>query len=113
VTLAEFWEGRKWTLQGAQGEGAPSSNASNWNAMHCASAVSCTAAGEIESTSGNSTLISEWNRKGWLQVPSPDPGTGDGLNAIACTHGGSVCTVVGTYGASNGFDHTLAVRNWP
>jgi hypothetical protein len=111
VTLAESWDGRKWELQGAPGEGAPSSNASNWNAVQCASTSSCTTVGEIESTSGNSTLISDWNGKAWRQVPSPDPGTDDSLNGIACTSENSICTAVGTYGTSDGFGHTLAMRS--
>jgi hypothetical protein len=115
ILLAERWNGTTWKLQGKLGSGvSPEYNSASWNAVHCISASSCTAAGEW--TNDNEaqpyqTLISQWNGSKWRQVTTPSPNAnGNLLNAIACTS--SACTAVGVQGGGDSeTGDSLAMRN--
>lgn len=109
-TIAEYWNGSKWALQGAAGAGNPADSGAEWNAVKCNSATKCTAVGAWADPDINetpATLASSWNGTTWTQQSTPNPGTGtNALTGIACFNGGSGCEAVG-WAAPN----TLALKN--
>jgi hypothetical protein len=75
--FAEFWNGSRWALLGAVGDGDPPNAGAAWSAVQCQSAISCTAVeawadGSVNETP--STLVSTWNGTAWAQQPSPKSG---------------------------------------
>ena len=109
-TLAEYWNGTSWRLQGAIGSGNPASSGAEWNGVQCRSATKCTAVGAWGNERLNetpSTLVSTWNGNTWTQQTTPDPGNStNALTGVACPCGTPICEAVG-WAAPN----TLAMRN--
>ncbi|MGO9082840.1 MAG: hypothetical protein ACLQDY_28065 [Streptosporangiaceae bacterium] len=109
--LAEVWNGSKWSELGSSDEGIVTGDqdedGGEWEAVHCASASSCTAAGWWFGFPGPSyTLVNAWNGTMWAQQASASPdvnvanGTGaDSLNGLACLT--ATCLASGT-GNPNG-----------
>jgi len=103
VTLAETWNGARWSL-----EPTPNPSGSKRSALSgvsCTSATSCTAVGSYD----NVTLAEAWNGAKWSLEPTPNP-TGSkssSLSGVSCTSA-SVCTAVGSYDNSAGDTATLA-----
>jgi hypothetical protein len=110
-TFAARWNGRTWSAQGGAGGGErPGSDNAYWSAVHCASALSCTAVGQSTVDFGKpdsvtSALISTWNGKTWKQASAP--AVAGYLRGISCARSGTACEAVGVL-ASNA---ALAMSN--
>jgi len=115
-TLAEAWNGSKWTIVAIpspqhRGGGA------QLNAISCISSTNCMAVGEslVLTSTGNlvpSPLAEAWNGSKWTMVPTPElRNSGGSLNDIACTSASS-CMAVGNKGTpATPNDFTLA-ESW-
>ena len=114
-TLAERWNGARWSIQatpnpsGAQG--------SFLNAVSCMSASACTAVGARTDNTGTpvGTLAERWDGRSWHIQPTPNPAIPSFafhltiLNAVSCTSA-SACTTVGSSMTSLSTPVTLAER---
>ena len=108
ATLAERWNGTKWSLLGSVN---PKNSDSYLNGVSCASATSCMAVGVSYGATGpGGTLVERWNGSSWSNVASPNPaGSGDAyLNGVRCASATN-CVAVGAYAAAS--DSTL-VQRW-
>jgi hypothetical protein len=99
ITLAERWDGTKWSIQATPN---PPAGGGILFGVSCSSASACTAVG-----ASNAGIFAErWNGTKWLIQPAPNPPSGGGvLFGVACTSAVS-CTAVG--GSNSG---TLA-EHW-
>jgi hypothetical protein len=102
VTLAESWNGTRWSI-----EPTPNPDAGYYNslaAVSCTSASACTAVG---SYGLDRTLGEAWNGKRWSIETTPNGTTAlvSQLTAVSCTSA-KACTAVGSY--DNGTTLTLA-----
>ena len=97
-TLAERWDGIKWSIQPIPNPSSPGGGILNWVA--CPSASACTAVGASVDASANAnplaTLAERWNGTRWSIQPTPNPADVQGvrLEGVACTSP-SACTAVG------------------
>jgi hypothetical protein len=98
VTLAERWNGRKWTVQPTPSTGSPGSL---FNSVACTSASSCTAAGALTDSFGRAvvgTLAERWNGRSWHIQPTPVlPGLGLVNNFSAACPTQSTCIAAGAF----------------
>jgi hypothetical protein len=105
-SVAEQWNGTGWSVVPM-----PASMSGQHNvpaAVSCASATSCTAAGEITANQSTSTLIESWNGTDWSVISSPNSsGVTNELLAVSCTASDS-CTAVGHHRVTGGVFQTLA-----
>lgn len=108
-TLIEQWNGTAW-------QQVPSPNPAsgfNENELSGVAAASRTDAWAVGSYSDipNRTLslIEHWDGTSWSQVPSPSPGTGDFLNAVADLSPASAWAVGDSFASS--VDHSL-IAHW-
>jgi hypothetical protein len=111
LTLAESWNGAKWTLE-------PPVNprgrlASNLFAVSCAAAHACMAAGiaSNDAVGLQVTLAESWNGTRWSVSPTPRrlSATNESLfNAVSCVSAAD-CTAVGYFGT--GTEHFL-IEHW-
>jgi hypothetical protein len=97
VTLAESWNGRKWSVVPSP---TPRSVTAGLNGVSCPASAACTAVGgyEIGPVTGgrDMTLVESWNGTRWSVVPSPNgPGKINGLDGVSCTSP-AFCMAVGT-----------------
>jgi hypothetical protein len=100
-TLAERWNGIKWSIQAT-----PSPPRGGLSAVSCTSASACTAVG----ASGAGTLAESWNGARWTVQATPNPKRGGGfLSGVSCTSA-SVCTAVGASDPFTPTAKTLAER---
>jgi len=95
-TLAERWNGSKWTV-----EPTPNPSRSTINiltGLACPSSRNCTAVGYHADGSGIRTLAEQWNGSRWKVKPTPNPSPSalGVLTGVACT-GSKNCTAVGYY----------------
>jgi hypothetical protein len=97
-TLAERWDGRKWTIQHTPSP----SGVDELFALSCASASTCTAVG----SSAGGTLAERWNGTKWTIQRTPSPTNGGELNGVWCASA-SKCTAVGDH-----FNTALNYRTW-
>jgi hypothetical protein len=106
TTLAEFWNGRRWSVLPTPN---PGTGANFLNGVSCTSPDACTAAGEaFHANSQTTSLIESWNGSQWSVVPSPSPGVGQTLvNGVSCA-AQNACSAVGSYSTST---RTL-VESW-
>jgi hypothetical protein len=75
TSLAERWDGQSWELETSESPGTAPSNVL-WDVA--ATSGGRWAVGGYESATGASrTLIEKRTASGWVQVPSPNPGSGD------------------------------------
>jgi hypothetical protein len=106
-TLAERWNGTRWSIQSTPNP-APGGVLA---AVSCTSASACTAAGNLNGTAhaGTTTLAERWNGTTWAVQPTPKLSAGQGsfFNGVACA--ASACTAVGLYLTNSG-PLTLAER---
>jgi hypothetical protein len=95
-TLAERWNGTRWSIQPTPNPSSPGGGTLNWVA--CPSPSACTAVGAAVDTSSNplATLAERWNGTRWSIQPTPNPAgvQGPRLQGVACTSP-SACTAVG------------------
>jgi len=106
-TLAERWNGIRWSIQ-------PTPNpppGGGLAAVSCTSMAACTAVGALNGTahSGTTTLVERWNGTKWAVQPTRRLSAGQGsfFNGVACQ--ASACTAVGLYLTNSG-PLTLAER---
>jgi len=95
-TLAERWNGTRWSIQPTPNPPSPGGGTLNWVA--CPSQTDCTAVGAGVDATGNAlaTLAERWNGTRWSIQPTPNPAGVQGvrLEGVACTSP-SACTAVG------------------
>jgi hypothetical protein len=93
-TLAEHWDGKRWTIQTT-----PTGKAiTQLNGVSCTSAKACLAVGEAYVSGTYRTLAERWNGKTWAITPTPDliHGTDSYLEGVSCTSQ-TDCVAVGSY----------------
>ena len=108
VTLAERWDGRRWTVENSP----PPLGASRslLTGVSCATPTACTAVGSYEN--GRSlwvTLTESWNGFKWTKHTTPDPSgaTYSQLSGVSCLSA-TACTAVGFYTSRAKVSGTLA-----
>ncbi len=109
-TLAERWNGTKWTLQATPNPTSAAS--SNLDGVACPSSTVCEAVGYYANSSGEGgTLAERWNGTKWaLQAtPNPTSATASNLVAVACPSS-TLCEAVGYHLNSSEEVVTLAER---
>jgi hypothetical protein len=90
-TLAERWNGSKWTLESTPST-APATD-SELNGVSCPSATRCIAVGDYND--GGGVWIERWNGSKWAVQSAPNP-TGSTLYGVSCISA-SACTTVGNH----------------
>ena len=107
-TLAEKWNGTRWTLLTTPDTSSTQDN--HLNSVSCTSATFCLAVGLSGSTSQRVTEAQKWNGTSWTMLTSPDPGTAiNDLTAVSCPSA-SFCMAVGLIADTAGPGQTLAVK---
>jgi hypothetical protein len=110
-TLAERWNGVRWSVQATPSHPTGSTTAV-LSGVACPSARVCLAVGSLTiGTSPTYVLAERWNGTSWTAQPIPNPAgpTNPVLSAISCTSV-SACTAVGWYTGSAGQTVPLAER---
>jgi len=111
TTLAERWNGRRWTRQATPN---PSTFNVELAGISCPSLSDCTAVGVNETARGQRVLAEHWNGKHSAVQATPNPkGRAPQLNAVSCPSPAD-CMAVGSYFIPNpspGLDRTLAERH--
>src|SRR6185437_936096 len=109
-TLAERWNGRRWTLQATSN---PSGLVSELAGISCPSSSDCTAIGTYFPRRGVPVLAERWNGKQWAAQATPNPNGrlhGGQLNGVSCPSPTN-CSAVGSYiRLPDGLEQTLAER---
>jgi hypothetical protein len=109
-TLAEAWNGHRWSVQRTQNVPNPTSTVwGQLNAIWCLSARDCTAVGDYQGSLTQSTLAETWNGTTWSIKATPNVRgePGNALNAVSC-RSARQCLAVGEYTTSTGNTGTLA-----
>jgi hypothetical protein len=95
-TLAEHWNGSKWSIQPTP---SPGSGGIPFAAVSCGSTTSCTAVGYYDFDDpgfASNTLAEHWNGHSWSSQSLPPVGNpGADLTSISCRP--SACTAAGYY----------------
>jgi hypothetical protein len=110
ATLAEVWNGKAWAIQHTRSP-LPGHGPS-LTAVWCASAVSCTAVGNIGQLGSARvlrTLAEAWDGKSWQVQPTPTPhlfAGGGSLASVWCA-ASRACTAVGSAANAGGTPQTL------
>ena len=108
TTLAEFWNGRQWSVVPSPN---PVSGSNEFNGVSCTGEDACTAVGVSGTSAGvTTTLIESWNGSRWSVVPSPN---GPGLTwlwGVSCA-ATDACNAAGLYFAKTGTPRTL-IESW-
>jgi hypothetical protein len=97
VTLAEHWNGKRWTIEHTSNPAGPKVF-SSLNAVSCTARSVCTAVGYYTNNAGKEmTLAEHRNGKKWTieRPPSPAGAKSSLLDGVSCT-AVSVCTAVGS-----------------
>jgi hypothetical protein len=108
-TLIEHFNGTAWSIVPSPSPGsiAMLSGVTTSNATNNVWAVGAdTPAG----TSGRQTLTLNWNGTAWHVVSSPNPGSTDGVGAVATNPGAAIVWAVGESGPAGSFN-PLVLRN--
>ena len=105
VTLAEAWNGTKWSV--LKTPNPPGSRDSALTSVSCTSATFCIAMGATITPTDNPTLAEIWNGTTWSIQQTPSV-PGAQFNGVSCTSP-SACTLVGGYHRSTG-PYALAER---
>jgi hypothetical protein len=113
-SLAERWNGTKWTILPTPQLGIEST----LYGVSCVSVQDCTAVGNVvNSVSGSvagSTLVETWNGTAWKVVPSPNKGPSSVLNtltSVSCVSA-QVCTAVGSVETSPHDTSKTLIESW-
>jgi hypothetical protein len=106
VTLAEAWDGTKWSIQSTPNPAGATS--STLLGVACPTANYCTAVGS-SSGSSNVALAEAWNGTSWSiqTIPTPSGGLDPSLFGVSCPTA-TQCTAVGSYSNSD-FTATLTL----
>ena len=109
-TVAERWNGRRWTLQAAPN---PSGLVSELTGVSCPSSSGCTAIGTYVPRRGVPVLAEHWNGKHWAVQATPNPKGrlhGGQFNGVSCPSPVD-CSAVGyNIHLSDSLEQTLAER---
>ena len=113
VTLAERWNGTKWTVQST-----PNPSGAQFSVLvgvSCSSGTACTAVGAYDNSAaiGDYVKLAEhWNGTNWTIQSTPNPSGAQGslLQGVSCSSG-TACTAVGGYENSSAGVVTLAERH--
>jgi hypothetical protein len=107
-SLAESWNGRKWSVVPS-----PTAGAGFLNGVSCASVTACVAVGYSGTSTGASkALIESWNGTSWSVVPSPHPASSSTvLYGVSCLSA-AACTAVGAYYPLNSGQFKTFVESW-
>jgi hypothetical protein len=100
VTLAEYWNGKTWTITTT-----PPGTPQYLTAVSCASVTSCTAIGSYAKGGGAElALVEHWNGKAWSSETATNPKGSAGTYplAVSCPTVTS-CAAVGNYQTSSAF----------
>src|SRR5439155_9877516 len=81
-TLIEKWDGLTWSIVASPNANSAQNN--QLNAVTCASASDCWAAGYANNGSSDQPLTERWNGTSWTIVASSTAATGASLNSVAC-----------------------------
>jgi hypothetical protein len=108
--VAAVWNGSQWSAQSTPNPAG--ATFANLNAVSCASARSCEAAGgyQIQETANDPKALTEaWNGNSWAlqQAAAPAGATTNTLNDVSCVSA-SFCAAVGTHSNSAGNEVNLA-----
>ena len=115
VTLAERWNGTRWSIQRTPNlRGATSSLLFG---VSCASRTACTAVGSVTDSAGTTVpLVERWNGARWStqDTPKPSPATGGGVSYLAGVSCASttVCVAIGHSGNSGGTAGVTLAERW-
>ncbi len=110
VTLAERWDGRRWSLQRVPDPSG--ARRARFRGVSCPSTSSCTAVGSYTTHSGSTVTLAErltGSRWSIQSVPDPAGASNVELGAVSCSST-ALCTTVGDYGNRSGKSVTLAER---
>jgi hypothetical protein len=88
-TLAEHWDGRKWTAEPTKLRGMLID-------VSCPAGKNCTAVGE---NLAGKAVAEHWNGNAWLAQPASSPAQIDQLSSVSC-HPAGDCMAVGSAGSS-------------
>jgi hypothetical protein len=120
LTLAELWNGSRWSIRATPNPGGGSYEAlsqTDLNGVSCVSRSTCVAVGSYANAAGSGmTLVERWNGSTWSTEATPalTRAGGSVLNGIACPPR-ATCTAVGSTGFRTG-QTTLSERsdhlNW-
>jgi hypothetical protein len=97
-TLAERWNGSKWTLMSSPNPGA---FADRLTGISCKSATSCMAVGYqlTSNTSPDRSLAMSWNGTAWKALATPNVGSNNRLAGVSCART-NACMAVGIHSLS-------------
>jgi hypothetical protein len=105
VTLAEAWNGSKWTIQPTPK--VKHATSALLNAVSCTGPSSCTAVGNDGTGSTTDSLAETWNGSKWSIQATPGSADSLLLKGVSCTSSTS-CEAVGYRTTSGGVQTTLA-----
>ena len=95
-TLAERWNGTKWSIETTPNPTGASS--SELRGVSCTPSGACTATGQYYNGSANVTMAQRWNGTKWSieTTPNPTGASSSELDGVSCVSA-STCTAVGQY----------------
>lgn len=112
ATLAETWNGTKWSV--VKSPDPSGSTGAVLNGVACTSAKNCLAVGDYF-TSSHATLptAESWNGTKWsvVKVPVPSGQTGAYLASVSCAAANN-CQAVGASGTSGVTDDNTLAESW-
>lgn len=113
-TLAEAWDGSRWTIQPTPGPTSYGASQSVLNGVSCTSSTACTAVGDYQVNSpgyaGYRTLAETWNGTRWSVQPTVNPNPSFNiLSAVSCG-ASTACMAVGKTTLDSGY--RLLVEQW-
>lgn len=107
-TLAEHWNGSRWSVVST-----PNTSAQLGSALSAVTTVATNnvwAVGYSIGSSGDTTLIEQWNGISWTIIASPNPATSDALNSVAAVSASDIWAVGGR--GPNQVDQTSLIEHW-
>ena len=107
-TLAEHWNGRKWSIAHTPRTGMPTAQL---NSIAAAGSNAVWAAGYAENPSCvcGQTLVDYWNGSAWTRLRTPNPGIADFLAGISAVSAQEIWAV-GSEWPNQGYDVPLSLR---
>jgi hypothetical protein len=100
LTLAERWNGRRWTLTNSRNQDA--SGGSHLAAVSCPATRTCLAVGTAFSSNpvqdGNDSIAEAWSGNTWSRSPAPAPqdAASTSLEQVSCSSSAR-CMAIGHY----------------
>src|SRR5215472_17069289 len=99
LTLAEAWNGKRWSIQPTPGPAGAASSALAH--VSCTAATACTAVGQTSASSTDHTLAEAWDGTSWsVQATPAIGGAAAYLTDVSCT-AATACTAVGGRGSTD------------